>query len=88
MDPSAAKAADLTIGTDIGTDNKAAGGKAGDFEASQVDAGADVAIIGGISGDVTSAARADGFKAGTQGTLNVVAEVAADWKRDVALTWP
>ena len=45
-----------------------------------------MAIIGGIAGDVTSAARVDGFKAATTGKLNVVAEEAADWKREVALT--
>jgi D-allose transport system substrate-binding protein len=86
VDPGAAQAANLTIGTYIGTDNKAAGGKAGDFVATQAGAGADVAIIGGIAGDVTSAARVDGFKAATAGKLNVVSEEAADWKREVALT--
>ncbi len=54
MDAGAAQAANLKIGTYIGTDNKAAGGKAGDFVADQAGAGADVAIIGGIAGDVTS----------------------------------
>ena len=86
VDATAAKAANLKIVTYIGTDNEAAGGKAGEFVASTAGAGADVAIVGGISGDVTSAARVDGFKAATQGQLNVATEVAADWKRELALT--
>ena len=42
-----------------------------------VDAGgvrAKVALIGGISGDVTSGARIDGFKDAVDGTLDVVQE--------------
>jgi ABC-type sugar transport system substrate-binding protein len=86
IDPDAAAAANIKIGTYIGTDNNAAGGKAGDYIASLVPAGAEVAVIGGIAGDVTSAARVDGFKAAVDGTLTVVQEEAADWKREVALT--
>jgi len=86
IDADAAKAANLKIGTYIGTDNKAAGGKAGDFLGGQLPAGAKVAIIGGISGDVTSAARVDGFRSAVDGRLDVVQEEAADWKREVALT--
>lgn len=86
IDADAAAAADLQISTYIGTDNVAAGGKAGDFVVSQVPAGANVAVIGGISGDVTSAARVDGFRGAVEGTLNVVQEEAADWQREVALT--
>lgn len=74
------------MATYIGTDNKAAGGKAGDFVTSTAGEGIDVAIVGGIAGDVTSAARVDGFKAATQGKVTVVTEVAADWKRELALT--
>ncbi|MFC5931212.1 sugar ABC transporter substrate-binding protein [Cryobacterium melibiosiphilum] len=85
IDPDAAQTANIDIATYIGTDNEAAGGKAGDFIASQVPAGSKVAIIGGIAGDVTSAARVDGFRAAA-GDLTVVQETAADWKREVALT--
>lgn len=86
IDADAAKAASIDIATYIGTDNKAAGGKAGDFITSKVDAGAEVAVIGGVAGDVTSAARIDGFTAAAGDKVEIVQEEAADWKRDVALT--
>ncbi|MCR2762494.1 substrate-binding domain-containing protein [Microbacterium sp. zg.B48] len=86
IDEDAAEAADITPATYIGTDNEAAGEKAGDYIASLVDAGGEVAIIGGISGDVTSAARVDGFKDAVDGALEIVQEDAADWKREIALT--
>ncbi|QWT24439.1 substrate-binding domain-containing protein [Subtercola sp. PAMC28395] len=85
FDPDAVKTADLKISTYIGTDNNAAGGKAGAFVLSKVPAGSSVALIGGVAGNVTSAARIDGFKAAATG-LTVVNEVAADWSRDKALT--
>ena len=85
IDKSAAKTANLKIATYIGTDNVAAGKKAGDFVVSKVDAGSKVAIIGGIAGDVTSNARVTGFKSAASG-LDVVQEVAADWDRSKALT--
>jgi D-allose transport system substrate-binding protein len=44
------------------------------------------AIIGGVAGDVTSAARIDGFKEAIDGKLDVIQETAADWKRELALT--
>lgn len=86
LDADSADAAGIAPATYIGTDNEAAGGKAGDYVVSQVEPGSQVAIIGGISGDVTSAARVDGFKAAVEGELEVVQEEAADWKREVALT--
>ncbi|MFD4992034.1 substrate-binding domain-containing protein [Cellulosimicrobium cellulans] len=86
LDPDAASAANIEPATYIGTDNAAAGGKAGDFVLDNVDAGAQVAIIGGVSGDVTSAARVDGFKETVGDQVEVVQEEAADWKREVALT--
>ncbi|CAN5220020.1 substrate-binding domain-containing protein [soil metagenome] len=85
IDADAAKTANIDIATYIGTDNKAAGGKAGDFVAEQVSSG-DVAIIGGVAGDVTSAARITGFKDAIDGKLDVIQETAADWKRELALT--
>ena len=86
LDPAAVELAGLDIATYIGTDNKAAGGKAGNFVTTTAGAGAEVAIVGGIAGDVTSAARVDGFKAAADGRLTIVSEVAADWKREIALT--
>ncbi|MDO9395266.1 MAG: substrate-binding domain-containing protein, partial [Herbiconiux sp.] len=86
IDPDAAKTANLDVATYIGTDNAAAGGKAGDFVKEQVPAGSEVAIIGGIAGDVTSGARVDGFKEAVGSDLDIIQESAADWKREVALT--
>ncbi|WP_083709741.1 substrate-binding domain-containing protein [Leifsonia sp. ALI-44-B] len=86
IDADAAKTANLDIATYIGTDNEAAGGKAGDFVLGQIDPGSEVAIIGGIAGDVTSAARIDGFKAAVGSDVDVIQETAADWKREMALT--
>jgi ABC-type sugar transport system substrate-binding protein len=86
IDADAAKAASIDVATYIGTDNKAAGGKAGDFITSKVAAGSKVAVIGGVSGDVTSAARIDGFSEAVKGKVDIVQQEAADWKRDIALT--
>ncbi|MBT0993537.1 substrate-binding domain-containing protein [Cellulomonas sp. DKR-3] len=86
IDADAAAAANLDPATYIGTDNGAAGGKAGDFVLENVDAGAQVAIIGGIAGDVTSGARVDGFKEAVGDQVEIIGEQAADWKREVALT--
>jgi ABC-type sugar transport system substrate-binding protein len=86
LDPAAASAAGLKVATYIGTDNKAAGGKAADAITAAAPAGSEVAIVGGIAGDVTSAARVDGFKAGAGSKVKIVQEEAADWKREVALT--
>ncbi|MFI6601439.1 substrate-binding domain-containing protein [Nonomuraea sp. NPDC050536] len=46
----------------------------------------DVAVIGGIAGDVTSDARINGFQQGIGRKLKVVQTVAADWDRQTALT--
>jgi D-allose transport system substrate-binding protein len=85
IDADAAETANIDVATYIGTDNEAAGGKAGDFIVEQVQSG-EVAVIGGIAGDVTSAARIDGFTAAVDGKLDIVQETAADWKRELALT--
>jgi ABC-type sugar transport system substrate-binding protein len=86
IDADAAAAANLDPATYIGTDNGAAGGKAGDFVLANVDEGAKVAIIGGVAGDVTSGARVDGFKETVGDQVEIIGEQAADWKREVALT--
>lgn len=85
VDPDAAAEADLKLATYIGTDNEAAGGKAGDTMVEAVKSGK-VALIGGIAGDVTSGARLEGFKAAAGDKLNIVQTVAADWERQKALT--
>ncbi|MBR22031.1 MAG: LacI family transcriptional regulator [Leifsonia sp.] len=85
IDAEAAQTANIDIATYIGTDNGAAGRKAGEFVVEQVGSGK-VAIIGGVAGDVTSAARVDGFKDAIDGELEVIQETAADWQRELALT--
>lgn len=85
IDPDAAKEADITPATYIGTDNKEAGGKAGQYMIDTISSG-QVALVGGIAGDVTSQARLDGFTESVKGTLDIVQTVAADWERQKALT--
>jgi ribose transport system substrate-binding protein len=51
-----------------------------------VPGGGDVAVIGGIAGDVTSGARVDGFGQGIGSKFKVAQTVAADWDRQTALT--
>ena len=85
VDADAAQEAGADIATYIGTDNKEAGGKAGEEMVKAVSSG-QVAVIGGIAGDVTSGARVDGFTQAVEGDLEVVQTVAADWDRQKALT--
>lgn len=85
IDADAAAQADITPVTYIGTDNKEAGGKAGQYMIDQISSG-QVALVGGIAGDVTSQARLDGFTEAVDGTLDIVQTVAADWERQKALT--
>lgn len=87
VDANAAKAANATPATYIGTDNVQAGELAGKHMAQLLGSGGgDVAIIGGISGDVTSNARIEGFKKGLGSAGTVVQTVAANWDRQTALT--
>jgi ribose transport system substrate-binding protein len=85
VDAAAAKAADATLATYIGTDNQAAGQLAGE-EMVKLAGSGEVAAIGGISGDVTSGTRVAGFTSGIGSTLTLVQTVAADWDRQTALT--
>lgn len=86
VEAEAASKADLKINTYIGTDNTEAGGKAGDTMVEALGGSGDVALIGGISGDVTSGARLDGFTQSVEGKLTIVQTVSADWDRQIALT--
>lgn len=81
----AAQQAGLEIATYIGTDNMAAGGLGAQEMKKAVGSGS-VALVGGISGDATSAARLDGFTGGAAPELQIVQTVAADWDREKALT--
>jgi ribose transport system substrate-binding protein len=86
VDPAAAKAANATPDTYIGTDNVSAGKLAGEQMARVVNAGDKVGIIGGIAGDVTSGDRVTGFTQGLAGKAKALETVSADWDRQVALT--
>jgi ABC-type sugar transport system substrate-binding protein len=74
-----ARALGIKVSTYIGTDNEAAGALAADTMAGLVGRGASVGVIGGISGDATSAARIDGFRAGARGRFDPLDPVSADW---------
>jgi ABC-type sugar transport system substrate-binding protein len=80
-----ARALGIKISTYIGTDNQAAGKLAADTMAGLVDRGASVGVIGGISGDATSAARIDGFRAGARGRFDALGPVSADWDERKAM---
>ncbi|MEV7087400.1 substrate-binding domain-containing protein [Streptomyces sp. NPDC093085] len=86
VDAKAAEAAGAKPATYIGTDNVAAGETAGKRMAELLPGGGNVAVIGGIAGDVTSGARVEGFGKGIGSGLKVVQTVAADWDRQTALT--
>jgi ribose transport system substrate-binding protein/D-allose transport system substrate-binding protein len=86
VDATAAQAANAKIATYIGTDNSDAGSKAAAQMAKLLPQGGIVALIGGTAGDVTSAARLDGFTAGAPANIKVISTVAADWDRQLALT--
>jgi ABC-type sugar transport system substrate-binding protein len=80
-----AQALGIHISTYIGTDNRAAGKLAGDTMAALVPRGASVGVIGGISGDATSAARIEGFRTGAPGRFVPLQHVSADWDERKAM---
>lgn len=86
IDTKAAKAANATPATYIGTDNVQAGELAGKRMTELLPSGGQVAAIGGIAGDVTSAARIQGFTQGLGSSVKVGQTVAANWDRQEALT--
>jgi ABC-type sugar transport system substrate-binding protein len=86
ISPDAARQAGLQISTYIGTDNVSAGKMAATEMAQLLPQGGDVALIGGIAGDVTSQARLNGFQEGVPANIHIVQTVAADWDRQKALT--
>jgi ABC-type sugar transport system substrate-binding protein len=83
IEEDAAQKADLKVSTYIGTDNVEAGKLGGQTMNEALGGSGKVALIGGISGDVTSNARLDGFKQGA-GDLEIVQTVAADWDRQTS----
>lgn len=88
VDASAAKSANATVATYIGTNNVDAGKLAGSEMVKLLPNGGTVVPIGGIAGDVTSAARITGFTQGvaSTGSIKVRPTVAANWDRQEALT--
>jgi ABC-type sugar transport system substrate-binding protein len=86
VDAAAADAAGAKIATYVGTDNVAAGRTAAEQVAKLLPSGGQVAVIGGIAGDVTSGARIDGFTQGLPPNVTVGQTVAANWERQEALT--
>ena len=76
---------DLYI-TFISTDNYAAAKKAGEFMAEKLGGEGKVIIVRGANGSSAGDDRADGFKAGIEGTgLELVNEQPGDWTVDVAM---
>jgi len=86
IDAKAAKAANATPATYIGTDNVQAGELAGKRMTQLLASGGEVAAIGGISGDVTSGARIEGFTKGLGSSVKLTQTVAPNWDRQEALT--
>jgi ribose transport system substrate-binding protein len=68
----------------VGTDNYQAGVKGGQKMVEIVGDGATIGLIAGLAGNVTSAARIDGFKEGAAGAT-FVGPVNADWDTAKAL---
>jgi ABC-type sugar transport system substrate-binding protein len=86
IDAAAAKAANATPATYIGTDNVQAGQTAGQEMTKLLPSGGEVAAIAGIAGDATSNARVKGFTSGIGANLKLVQTVNANWDRQEALT--
>lgn len=86
VDADAAAQADAAPATYIGTDNTDAGRLAGEHMLTLLPDGGEVALVGGIAGDVTSNARLDGFTETAESGVDIIQTVAANWSRDEALT--
>jgi ribose transport system substrate-binding protein len=85
IDPAAATGAGVRIRAYIGTDDFATGRLAGARMAALLSGGGEVALVGGIAGNVNSGVRLSGFEAGIRGSrLRVVARVNADYDRTKA----
>ena len=82
----AASTANVEIATYIGSDNVAAGGVAGEHMLELLDEGDQVALLNGISGNVTGEDRLRGFEQAVEGQLEIVQTVPADFDRQEALT--
>jgi ABC-type sugar transport system substrate-binding protein len=85
VEADAASKAGLELSTYIGTDNVEAGKLGGEAMVEALGGNGTVALVGGISGDVTSGARLDGFEQAA-GDLEIIQTVSADWDRQIAQT--
>jgi len=65
----------------LGTDNVEAGYAKGEFFLTQVEEGADVIILEGTPGASSGIDRLDGFTAATEGRLNVLESITANFNR-------
>src|SRR5918912_658297 len=72
IDAKAAQAAQVKLATYVGTNNVNAGQMGGEQMLKELSGSGQVALVGGIAGDVTSGARLDGFKKAVTGKLTIV----------------
>jgi ribose transport system substrate-binding protein len=88
VDPGAAAAANLKLGTFVGSDNYEGGRIAGQFVVQTSGGQAKVAILEGIPGHETGDSRLRGFRDAVSGSpgITIVASQPANWERDQGFT--
>jgi ribose transport system substrate-binding protein len=88
VDPAAAAAAEVKIGTFVGSDNYEGGKLAGQFMVQVTGGQARVAILEGIPGHETGDSRLRGFRDAVASApgLRIVASQPANWERDQGFT--
>ncbi len=82
----AVNSANIEVATYIGSDNVAAGRTGGERMLELLDDGDQVALLNGISGNVTGEDRLKGFEGAVEGDLEIVQRTPADFDREEALT--
>ncbi|HXW08746.1 MAG TPA: sugar ABC transporter substrate-binding protein [Vicinamibacterales bacterium] len=88
VDPDAAAAANVKLGTFVGSDNYEGGRLAGEFLLQSTDGRARVAILEGIPGHETGDSRLRGFRDAVARApgVTIVASQPANWERDQGFT--
>jgi len=88
VDPGAASAAGVKLGTFVGSDNYEGGRLAGQFLVQSSGGQAKVAILEGIPGHETGDSRLRGFRDAVAGSpgITIVASQPANWERDQGFT--
>jgi ribose transport system substrate-binding protein len=88
VDPAAAAAAGVKLGTFVGSDNYEGGRLAGQFLVQSTGGQAKVAILEGIPGHETGDSRLRGFRDAVAGSpgISIVASQPANWERDQGFT--